>query len=259
MKRLTLILLVLLAACQTNEAPLEPQARTLVFSEEFSGTSLNLDKWTFCYPWGNEGGYYEDGGNCYNKSTGEIQLYRQQNVRVANGAAAITARKERRCQNGKCFSYTSGMLTTHPHFGGGFTTDRGRIEARIKMPAGKGLWPAFWTLPYPVEHPPEIDVTELLGDTCNTNRMHYHYDGGKYGRNYVGSNLCGSYHTYAVEWQPGLIIWYLDGIERARFSSSRVETTPMYLLLNLAVGGWAGTPGSWTSKTMYIDWVRVWR
>jgi hypothetical protein len=247
-------------APEPEPTPTDP-GRTLIFADEFSGTSLDRSRWDDCYPWGNEGGYE---GNCYNRSTGETQVYLERNITVADGTLKLTAKRENYCAHSKCFSYTSGMVATHPRLGTGFTTRYGYLEASIKMPKGKGLWPAFWTLPWPVAHPPEIDITEVLGDSITTHRMHYHYDDNgtdrSVGKNYVGPDLSADFHTYAVDWRPGLIVWYFDGVEVFRTTQS-VSGDPMYLLLNLAVDGWAGPPDSSTPfpAVMEVDWVRVYR
>ncbi len=245
--------------------PTQP-GRELIFADEFSGSSLDRSKWDACYPWGNEGGYggFHGTGNCYNRSTGETQLYLPENITVSDGTLKLTAKRETVTRNSKTFSYTSGMIASHPEFGGGFTTRYGYLEASIKMPKGKGLWPAFWTLPYPVSWPPEIDITEVLGDSITTHRMHYHYTGSdgrnaSVGKNYVGPDLSADFHTYAVDWRPGLITWYFDGKEVFRTTQS-VTDDPMYLLLNLAVDGWAGTPDNNVfPATMSVDFVRVYR
>lgn len=237
-------------------------SREVVFFDGFSGTSLDKSKWDSCYPWGNEGGYsgFHGDGNCYNKSTGETQLYTSnaKNLSVSDGTLKLTALRETVTKNGKTFPFTSAMIASHPEFGGGFTTRYGLLEARMKLPLTKGVWPAFWTLPYPVEHPPEIDVMETI-NADSVLRMHYHFEAGSDGENFYGADLS-EWHTYAVDWQPGLIVWYFDGVEVFRTTES-VTDKPQYLLLNLAIDGWADTPDSSSSfpATVEVDWVRVTR
>lgn len=228
-----------------------PAGMRLIFSDEFNDGVVNTNKWSFCYPWTNRDG-------CYNATTGEQQIYLRRNVTEENGTLRLTARKEK--VNGRL--YTSGMISSHKSFKHRY----GYLEARIKFPEGKGMWGAFWNLPYPVTWPPEIDVVEVLGRSPKRAEFHYHY-GTKSnhlqtGKSHSGPDLTAGFHTYAVRWQDGLIIWYMDGVERHRFRSSQVSEKSMYVLLNLAVGGsWAGTPDSTTPwpGTMYVDWVRVYQ
>ena len=139
---------------------------------------------------------------------------------------------------------------------------------RAKVPKGKGLWPAFWTLPSDLSWPPEIDVFEILGDRTNTIYMTYHYptatngkvaSGGKWN----GPDFSADWHTYAVDWEPNVIIWYVDGIERLRYTdTTHIVKKPMYLIANLAVGGVSpGAPDASTSFPSYyeIDYIRVWK
>ena len=237
--------------------PTDPRGE-LVFSEDFNSSSLNTTVWDTCYPWGNEGGYggLSGSGNCYNAGTREEQLYVDDAISVSNGTLKLTAKRERVTANGRAFNYTSGMIASHPRRGGGFMNQYGYVEARIKVPSGKGFWPAFWTLPFPVSWPPEIDIVEVLGDECNA-EFHLHPEA-----NYQGTNVCDTWHTYAVDWQPGRIIWYLDGVERYREEGKHIPDKPMYLLLNLAVGGtWPGSPDGSTPwpGVMEVDYVRVYR
>jgi hypothetical protein len=154
--------------------PTDPRGE-LVFSENFNSSSLNTTVWDTCYPWGDEGGRsgLSGSGNCYNATTGEKQLYVDDAISVSNGTLKLTAKRERVTANGKTFNYTSGMIASHPRRGGGFMNQYGYVEARIKVPSGKGFWPAFWTLPFPVSWPPEIDIVEVLGDECNA-EFHLH-------------------------------------------------------------------------------------
>lgn len=223
----------------------------LVFSDEFNDGVVNTNKWSYCYPWTNTNG-------CYNAQTGERQIYLPRNVTERAGSLRLTARRE--TVNGR--PYTSGMISSHKSFKHRY----GYLEARIRFPKGRGMWGAFWNLPYPVSWPPEIDVVEVLGRAPRRAEFHYHHGTTsnhlQSGRSYSGPDLTAGFHTYAVRWQDNLIIWYLDGVERHRFRGSQVSEKSMYVLLNLAVGGsWAGTPDSTTPwpGTMYVDWIRVYQ
>ena len=168
--------------------------------------------------------------------------------------------------NGKLYHYTSGMVMTGGekyYIPPGFTFTYGYMEARVRIPAGKGLWPAFWTLPASYTYPPEIDMMEILGDTPSVVHMHYHYSGGNIGSTWTGPDFSAGWHTFAADWEPGLVVWYVDGVERFRYAnSSTVTSSPMYVLLDLAVGGdWPGPPDATTVFPAYydVDYVRIWQ
>ncbi|MGH9263979.1 MAG: LamG-like jellyroll fold domain-containing protein [Acidimicrobiales bacterium] len=235
---------------------------SLIFSDEFDGTALNTTTWHTCSWWATS--------TCSIETNNELELYTKNNVSVANGTLKLQARKENAVAwNGKTYNYTSGMVSTGGRQGEkppGFTFTYGYAEARVKVPAGQGLWPAFWTLPASYDWPPEIDVMEIIGDEPNVTHMHYHYlDGaGTHrgpGASWAGPDFSADWHTFGVDWQPGSLVWYVDGVERHRFTSSFVTAEPQYLLLNLAVGGnWPGSPDSSTPfpSDYLVDYVRVW-
>jgi beta-glucanase (GH16 family) len=136
---------------------------------------------------------------------------------------------------------------------------------RARMPNGRGFWPAFWLLPQTREWPPEIDVLEVLGHDTATlyTTMHYKTEGSphlSYGHStYTPFDLSRGFHTYAVDWEKDLVVWYFDGVEVFRVMSN-VPAQPMYLIANLAVGGdWPGSPNEDTVFPGYleIDYIRV--
>jgi beta-glucanase (GH16 family) len=150
----------------------------------------------------------------------------------------------------------------------GFTFTYGYAEARVRVPNGKGLWPAFWLLPATYESRPEIDAMEILGDSPTVQRMAFHYvapDGTKAdaAATWSGPDFSAGWHTFGVDWEPDAIVWYVDGVERFRYAnSSTVTSSPMYVLLDLAVGGdWPGAPDATTVFPAYfdVDYVRIWQ
>lgn len=244
-------------------------AATPVWSDEFGqneNTAPDSSKWT-----------YDLGGGGWGNN--ELQTYTSDlsNARiVADQAAtdgkalAITARRE---SNG---TYTSARLKTQ----GKFSTTYGRIEARIKVPSGKGLWSAFWmlgnditTVGWPACG--EIDIMESI----NANPMFAF--GTVHGSGYSGANgvsgnsssaadgspLSAAYHTYAVDWSPGRIVWSMDDIIYHTVTPSNVRggtwafnDSPFFLLLNLAIGGnLPGYPDDTTlfPQSLLVDYVRV--
>lgn len=258
-------------AAAAPTAPATPTAWRLIWSDEFRGPAHRRPdraKWVFDRggepQWGNhEWQYYTD---------------RPRNVSLdGHGSLAITARHERVrsrfCRFGPC-DITSARIKTK----GKFARAYGRFEARIKIPRGRGLWPAFWMLgansdkvTWPGNG--EIDVMEALG------RQPGMVHGTIHGPGYVaqgiethtalpsGRSLSDGFHTYRVDWMPGTITWYLDGKPYGTAHSGQLKRGqkwvfdhPHYLLLNLAVGGdWPGPPDASTPfpSRMLVDYVRV--
>jgi beta-glucanase (GH16 family) len=223
---------------------------TMTFSDEFNGTSVNRNAW--------RSDYFPNGGN------GEQQQYVSDNSHnnyvEQNGALQIVARKE--SLSGQ--PYTSGII----HTKGLFEQKYGFFEIRARVPAGKGFWPAFWLLPDQDNWVPEIDVTEILGGSPNTTYMTYHFHNasGAYVQTqsqYTGTGFTVGWHTFAVDWEPNAMVWYVDGVERKRVTdASIIPTLPLYLIANLAVGGnWPGSPDSSTvfPSTLDIDYIRAWQ
>jgi beta-glucanase (GH16 family) len=174
--------------------------------------------------------------------------------------------------------YTSARLKTHGKFATGF----GRIEARLKLPRGQGIWPAFWMLGDNIERVPwpacgEIDVVELIGHKPGTLYGTLHGPGysGQHGLNKAtvlpgGATFGDAYHVFAVDWQPGRIDWLLDGKIYHTLTPAELpagakwifDDMSCFLLLNLAVGGlWPGYPDDTTSfpQEYRIDYIRVYR
>jgi beta-glucanase (GH16 family) len=203
---------------------------------------------------------------------------RAENVSMdGHGHLAITAVREHLpgmvpCDWGPC-DITSGRITTKGRFGQAY----GRFEARIRVPAGRGLWPAFWMLGNLPGQPPfpasgEIDAAEVLGQFPNTVYGTVHGTGfvtpgiGGHAVLRTGA-LADAFHVYGVRWSPGVVTWLLDGHPYYTVHKSSLRAGqrwpfdhPFYLILNLAVGGTAvGPPTTATPfpARMLVDWVRV--
>jgi beta-glucanase (GH16 family) len=237
-----------------------------VFTDEFNGPALDAEKWTLCYWWDNNG--------CTNLGTGEREWYMPANTSVEDGHLKLTARKESVIgHEGREFDFTSGMVTTGRYYveryrPARFATRRGYVEIRAKVPFGQGLWPAFWLLPTDHESRPEIDVMEILGHRPGTLEMHFHFLDAEGKRKSAGSetehpDLSKDWHVYGLEWSEDAIVWYLDGVEQWRYAERNyIPDEPMYLLINLAVGGeWPGDPDDSTIFPAHflVDYVRAWR
>lgn len=172
--------------------------------------------------------------------------------------------------------YTSARLKTH----GKFSTRFGRVEARLKLPKGQGIWPAFWMLGDNIDQVPwpacgEIDIVELIGHQPGTLYGTLHGPGysGQHGLSKStvlpgGSIFADAYHVFAVDWKPGRIDWLLDGkVYHTRTPADLpagakwvFDGMDGFLLLNFAIGGlWPGYPDDTTvlPQEYRIDYVRV--
>ncbi|MEK3686342.1 RICIN domain-containing protein [Paenibacillus sp. FSL R10-2736] len=229
----------------------------LAWSDEFDGSSLNTANWTA-----------ETGTGSGGWGNNELQYYtnRAQNLQVTGGNLVITAQKE--SYGG--MNYTSARIKTQ----GLKNFTYGKIEARIKLPSGQGLWPAFWmlgsnitTVGWPASG--ETDIMERVNNNAFVNGT-VHWDAGghaEYGQ-VSGSLDFSQYHVYSVEWDSKYIKWFVDGNQFNQFyiengtGNTEEFQKPFFLLLNLAVGGnWPGAPNSATSfpAQMLVDYVRVYQ
>ncbi|ATQ78679.1 glycoside hydrolase [Massilia violaceinigra] len=243
------------ASCGTTPPP--PGGWTLAWADEFNGTSLDTSKWNIEVN-GNGGG------------NNELQYYtaRPENIRVSGGELVIEARKE--AYMGK--QYTSGRITTQNKA----SWQYGRMEARMKIPTGKGTWPAFWMLGNSISSvgwpaSGEIDIMEHVNSEAVTHGTIHWSDHNNAYANYGGpsGNVDFSqFHVYAVEWDASVIRWYVDGNKfhevniAGGINGTSEFHAPYFLLFNLAVGGnWPGSPDGSTvfPNRMQVDYVRVYR
>ncbi|MER5873065.1 RICIN domain-containing protein [Streptomyces sp. NPDC002044] len=241
----------------------------VTFSEDFdgpAGAAADPGRWQV-----------ETGDNVNNH---ERQYYTAGNRNAAldgQGHLVITARRENpsdySCWYGRC-EYTSARLNT----AGRFTQTYGRVEARLKVPRGQGMWPAFWMLGNDIgqvgwPNSGEIDVMENVGFEPSTVHGTLHgpgYSGaGGIGAAYSlpgGQAFADAFHTFAVDWAPDSVTWSVDGVVYQRRTPADLGgrawafNKPFFLILNLAVGGyWPGDPDGSTAfpQHLVVDHVRV--
>lgn len=158
--------------------------------------------------------------------------------------------------------YTSGVITSW----GSFSQKYGVFQLRAKTPRGHGLWPAFWMLNQEGGWPPEIDIMEILGQTPNSlyTAVHTRQTGRHRGKGETTTvpDTSLDFHTYTVDWGPRDVIFYFDDAEVWRHPTPRDMHKPMFLIVNLAVGGkWPGAPNRETPFPAHldVDWIRVWQ
>jgi beta-glucanase (GH16 family) len=262
---------LLLLNADQRSVPASPSNYTLVWQDEFNGpngSSPDPHKWT-----------YDLGGNGWGNRELESYTDRPENARVENGNLVITARKENfEGADHLAKEYTSARLKTQ----GLFAQAYGRFEARIKIPAGQGIWPAFWLLGQNISSAGwprcgEIDIMENIGKEPGI--VH----GSLHGPRSIGTatdlttsvklvgnkDFSADFHVYAVEWEPGTMRFYVDATLYGTFTPSSIPELhgsepgaasvpddspadragawvfdhPFFLVLNVAVGGdWPGPP-----------------
>jgi beta-glucanase (GH16 family) len=239
----------------------EPAKWTLAWHDEFDGPELDLKNWTF-----------DVGGGGWGNQEWQIYTDRPENVRVENGMLVIEARKEEATFGPR--PYSSARLKTQ----GLHAWQYGRIEARLKLPYGQGIWPAFWMLGENITQEGwpacgEIDIMEYLGKEPEHIYAAVHAPGYS-GDKGVGASITTSedslrndFHVYAIEWEENEIRWYFDELEYFKLTPQDVPGQwifdhPFFIVLNLAVGGeWPGYPDETTvlPQFLYVDYVRVYQ
>jgi beta-glucanase (GH16 family) len=228
----------------TSFDPLVKPGWTLVFHDEFDRPALT-NEWVTEYPWGRV-------------NPPELQFYVTDAFDLTSGTLRIKAEKRPMGS----MSYTSGLISSFYSFNFRY----GYVESRLKVPYGKGLWPAFWLLDVSPTDTGEIDVLEILGSEPNVVDMSLHYPDST-GKSqsetgvYKGPDFSRDFHTFAVDWRPDLLIWYVDGTERYRLSQ-HIPQGKMYVIANLAVGGkWPGAPNIFTNFPAYFDfdYIRIYQ
>jgi beta-glucanase (GH16 family) len=230
-------------------AGLAGQDWRLAFDDEFAGPALDPARWAVCYPW----------GDCNNAGNVELEWYQAANCTVAGGQLDLVVRA---APVGSRQPYTSCLVQT----AGSFSFTYGYAEARVWLPAGAGLWPAFWLAPANGHYPPEIDVMEADGAFPNQAAGTYHPVNPREPQ--VSVPLSGPFtsgwHVFGVDWEPGHLTWYVDGQPVGHVSGPAIAAQPMYLIVDLAVSGrtdWHSAPGPGTAlpATMAVDEVRVYQ
>ncbi len=255
----------------------------LVWNDEFDGDSLDKTKWEYHYGTG-----FQRELNGWSDFKLEYNTDRKENVRVEDGKLIITAIKEKKPYQEK--EYTSGCIKTVDNNGEPlFSTTFGRIEARIKMPEGAGLWSAFWMRPEDeriygeLEEPAEIDIAESIDGTArmSTGIMRYgdwkhkFFEGAQYFFPKDENRM--DFHTYALEWTPDEMKWYVDNrcfqvvdswedeadVDPLGYVKPAPFDVPFYIVLNLGVVDAFDRKVDFSNTkfpaSMEVDYVRVYQ
>jgi hypothetical protein len=270
------------AGCPTGPpaAPRAGQRWNLTFAEEFDGTDYDHSKLTPCFDW--------NSGDCTSSFNDGREHYQPSQVVVSNGTAKLIAAPRSppfptsACQNGSC-TYKSGLLSTaRPRADSGvpylYAFTHGYVEARLKVPATRGFFTAFWMLPADPDfsYRSEIDILELLGDDPTTMFMTYHWNNTSehfevnQGKFHNGACAVKDYSKtfvrVGVDWQPDHIAWYIDGKKCAQFTSAaNIENGPMQIILNMMVdNNWqrrwnVGLTDPTLVRQLEVDYIRVYQ
>jgi beta-glucanase (GH16 family) len=239
--------------------PLSYPGRTLVWQDEFNGTTIG-DWWTF-----------ETGNGQSGWGNHELEYYRQENASLLNGYLIIEARKE----SFGGFDYTSSRMVTK----GKKEFTFGRIDIRAALPSGQGMWPALWMLGANIDQVSwpacgELDIMEVLGQQPDklygtahfgVDYMH-HLQSGDATTLTSGDDFHKQFHVFSLDWQQDHIRWYVDDVLYHEITPASIAPAnwpfnlPAFFIFNVAVGGdWPGGPGGATTfpNQMIVDYVRV--
>jgi beta-glucanase (GH16 family) len=253
--------------------PFSTAGRILTFADEFTQLSFNdgiTGTWATYYPF--------DGGSGTNRTLAvnhEAEIYVDPGYAgtgstplglnpfsITNGVLSIAAAPTPSALLPLLgnLPYTSGMLTTH----GTFAQQYGYFELRAQLPAGQGLWPSFWLLPQAVGTPGEIDIMEMLGQQPSVLYLSTHGSDPtqEFRGIYSGPDLSAGFHNFGLNWTTSSLTWYLDGNPLASIATPSQLNQPMYMLVDLAVGGagsWPGAPDATTPfpASMQIDYLHA--
>jgi len=248
------------------ELSLDRSSLTQTFADEFDALSLrsgDQGTWDAKYWWAPEKGSSLT-------TNGEAQWYinpayagtsEVNPFSVENGVLTITAAETPQSIAAEVegYDYTSGMLNTYSSF----SQTYGYFEIRADMPTDRGAWPAFWLLPEDGSWPPELDIVEMRGQNPNTLIMSTHSNTTGEQTSVINNVSVPStegFHTYGVLWDAEHITWYFDDVAVAQTDTPNDMHDPMYMLVNLAVGGMAGTPSAGDfsdGSQMMIDYIRA--
>jgi beta-glucanase (GH16 family) len=219
------------------------------FVDEFDGSAVDWTHWNSAYSTGDPV-----------IANNELQAYVPEACTVANSMLHITASRQQHQYGSAMMNYTSGELTTR----GYFQQLYGKFEMRARMPAGQGLFPALWLVSSDSSHS-EIDIMENLGQ--DPSKIYFTVHGNSPAGpvseqgSYTAPTFSTTYfHNYALDWEPGLITWSVDGV--TTFQSALSPDVPMHLVVNLAVGGnWPNAPDQTTvfPASYDIDYIHAYQ
>lgn len=260
----------------------------LMFADEFTGDSLDAEKWNTSHLWGPYLRINQE-EQIYIDQLGIHQNRVEKPLIVSDGTLKITAdtieaadlpsQPDQGAPIDAQFptyrfnpdygttwipNYSSGIITTYDSF----KFVNGYVEMKARVPSGGGLWPAFWLLNgYYVGAQPEIDIIEVNGDHPNVLHHSYHFSNSVGAvesttttYDAAGIDYSEGFHRFGVQWHPGEINWYVDGVKTHTLTTPDVSTQLMYIIANLAVGGsFVGPVAASFPAQLEIDYIRAYQ
>lgn len=256
---------------QRSANPVDLSAYSKVFDENFDGDGLDRNRWKTALPWGpdeiinRETQYFVNlFGNSppdYNPFVFTGETLQITGIKTPDNLLAQSNNQP----------YLSGVITTSDYF----EMTYGYVEMNAKVAGGQGLLSTFYLFNQDFEkNKPEIDILEYIGSRPDKAYQTYHYydsnrarysSGEKHSSPTMefsgGPDLSSGFHTYGVLWEPGLIVWYIDGVETRRLTGVRVSDEPMNIIAHLVIGSeWIGAPDEAALPAVFeIDYIRAWQ
>jgi len=244
-----------------------------VFADEFNGTALNRNNWKTSLPWGpdriinGERQYFVNTFGSVNPVDYDPFVFTGETLQITG---IKTPADQLEAAGGQ--PYLSGVLSSSDKF----AMTYGYVEMRARLASGDGMLSTFYLFNQGFyKSRPEIDIIEYLGSRPDKAYQTYHYYDSNWVRPAVGRekhssptmettaavDLSNDFHTYGVLWEPGLVVWYIDGQEVRRLVGVRVSDEPMNIVTQLVMGSaWAGDPEPGKVPAMVeIDYIRAWQ
>ena len=229
----------------------------MTFHDEFDGKSLDPGKWRTAYHWGAATAINKELAFYIDTQDSQRPIATVDPFAVKNGLLTIQAAKN----TDQGLPYTSGVITTHTSF----SQTYGYFEARMKMPSGEGVWPTFWLMAANKDWPPELDIAEMVGQRATTllTTEQDAVDGHDVSKHCYPKvpDMTQDFHKYGLLWTEADLTWYFDDSIVCHILTQPSQHTPMYIIMNLAVGGggWTGTPSDATAfpQELQVDYIRA--
>jgi beta-glucanase (GH16 family) len=249
---------ILALAMMGGAASFAKEGFDLVLADEFEKPTLNRSLWSTTMAFVGRTGLRYHNPSYLSYSTDQDVVIHDGTLRLRADAVEVEGTEPL-----GTFGYSQGFVSTRQHF----VFTYGYVEVRARMPGGRGVWPTIWLMPVDDSWPPEFDIVEYYATPQHvrfglaSGDMHeVHWDDIKF----VLPSVEEEFHTYALLWEPGRAVWYLDGVPKLEVIGQQVPSEPMYLILNNGVSSRFGPSGEPDGSTIFpnfleIDYVRIYQ